>query len=170
MGIAGREGAIGLGVGWIVLDREKQFRHRLIETSTQEMCPAYQCSRVANFGTRTETERGIHVLDRGVRLPTPTSEHTTGIPASREARIKSNSTVSQCRHCTDVLAEVSESHSSVGEDTGIVISDFQCAACETDAFEPVRRGVLAQSIKNFVEVFLATALGAAEEAIITPPA
>jgi len=60
MGIAGREGAIGLGVGWIVLDREKQFR-------------------------------------------------------------------------TDVLAEVSESDSSVGEDTGIVISDFQCAACETDA-------------------------------------
>jgi hypothetical protein len=50
--------------------------------------------------------RGIHILDRGVRLPTPTSEHTTGIPASREARIKSNSTVSQCRHCTDVLAEV----------------------------------------------------------------
>src|SRR5262249_17180227 len=110
-------------------------------------CPPYQCRRVANAGTRTETERGIHILDRGVRLPTPTSEHTTGIPASREAWIKSNSTVSQCRHCSDVLAKVSESHSSVGEDTGIVISNFQRAARETDAFEPVRRGVLAQSIK-----------------------
>src|SRR5262249_19270126 len=132
--------------GWEERSHAQQ-REPLIETSTQEMCPAYQCRRVANAGTRTETERGIHILDRGVRLPTPTSEHPTGIPASREAWIKSNSTVSQCRHCTDVFAEERETDRRVAEDTGIVISDFQCAACETDAFEPVRRGVLAQSVK-----------------------
>src|SRR5215813_10880016 len=101
--------------GWEERSHAQQ-REPLIETSTQEMCPAYQCRRVANAGTRTETKRGIHILDRGVRLPTPTSGHTTDIPASREAWIRSNSTVSQYRHCNDVAAAVIYSQCILGED------------------------------------------------------
>jgi hypothetical protein len=98
MGVAGGESAIWLRVGWIVLNREEEFRHSLIETSTQEMCPAYQCERVPDAGARTETERGIRILYRDIGLPGPTSENDAGISASREARVKSNSAVSQSCH------------------------------------------------------------------------
>ena len=98
MGIAGGESAIWLRVGRIILNREKEFWHRLIKTPTQEMCPAYQCERVADAGARTETERGIRILYRDIGLPGPTSENAAGISASREARVKSNSAVSQSCH------------------------------------------------------------------------
>jgi hypothetical protein len=41
MGVAGGEPAIRLGLTWIFLDREEQFRHRLIKAPAGELREAY---------------------------------------------------------------------------------------------------------------------------------
>jgi hypothetical protein len=68
MGIAGGEIAIRRREARILLHREEQFRHGLIEPPSQEMRLAYQRKRRANAGARTETQRGLGTLDREVGL------------------------------------------------------------------------------------------------------
>jgi len=52
--------------GRIVLDREKQFRHGLIEPPRQEMRLAYQRKRRADAGAGAQSQRGLGMLDREV--------------------------------------------------------------------------------------------------------
>src|SRR5215469_1553485 len=66
MGIAGGEIAVGRREGRIVLDREKQLRHGLIKPPSQKKRLAYQRKRRANPSARTETQRGLGMLDREV--------------------------------------------------------------------------------------------------------
>jgi hypothetical protein len=68
MGVAGGEKTIRRWEAWILLNREEQLRHRLIEAPAEEMRGAYLMERRADPGARTETPRGLEVLDSGVGL------------------------------------------------------------------------------------------------------
>ena len=54
MSVAGGEYAIRLRLMWILLDREEQFRHRLIKAPPDEMRETYYIERVADAGAGTE--------------------------------------------------------------------------------------------------------------------
>jgi hypothetical protein len=71
MGAAGGENAIRLREARIVLDREEQFRHGLVEAPAVEMRLAYYRERRADAGARAEAQRGFDMLDRDVRLTRP---------------------------------------------------------------------------------------------------
>ena len=71
MGIAGGEPAVWRWAAWILLDREEQLRHDLIEAPTDEMRCAYLKKRRADAGAGTEAQRGFDMLDRKVGLARP---------------------------------------------------------------------------------------------------
>ena len=71
MRVAGGEIAIRRRVTWIFLDREKQLRHGLIETPTEEMRAADYNELRADPGAGTEAQRGLEMLDRDDRAGPP---------------------------------------------------------------------------------------------------
>src|SRR5208282_3177714 len=87
MGVAGGERAIRAREAGILLDREEQLRHRLIEAPAEEMGVAYLQERRADPGARTEAQRGLDMLDRDVGLACPIPEGAADVPAAREARV-----------------------------------------------------------------------------------
>ena len=92
-------------VAWIILDREEQFWHRLVETPRQEMRAAYCNELGADTGARTEAQRGIDMLDRDVGLAGPDPEDAANKPAAGVVRVKREGTVDQRHHGADILAE-----------------------------------------------------------------
>jgi hypothetical protein len=56
MSVAGGEITIGLDVARILLDREEQLRHGLIEPASKEMRAPYYPERRARWGTGTEAQ------------------------------------------------------------------------------------------------------------------
>src|SRR5689334_11484943 len=103
MRVAGGEKAVWLRAAWILLDREEQLRHGLIEASAVQMCRAYCGHRRTDPGTGTETQRGFDMGNRDVGLARPTPEETTDVPATREIRVECQGTVNQRDHGADVL-------------------------------------------------------------------
>src|SRR5215831_7855443 len=87
MGVAGGEVAIRRREARILLDREEQFRHGLIEPPSQEMRLAYQRKRRANAGARTEPQRGLGTLDRRVGLAGEKPENAADVPTARKIRV-----------------------------------------------------------------------------------
>src|SRR6266567_5277234 len=75
MGIGGPENTVRGWKGWIVLEREKQLRHCLLETPSEKMRHTYLMKCLTNAGTRTEAQRGLKIFDRAVGLPCPISQH-----------------------------------------------------------------------------------------------
>ena len=71
MGVASGEIAIRRWVGWILLDREQQFRHRFIEAPSKEMRGTYQKERRADAGAGTEPQLSFRMFDRNVGLARP---------------------------------------------------------------------------------------------------
>src|SRR5271169_3057197 len=86
MGVAGGERAIRAWEAGILLDREEQLRHGLLEAPTAEMRRAYCLERIADMGAGTEPQRGFEMLDRDVGLARPHLEHAADVPAAREVR------------------------------------------------------------------------------------
>jgi hypothetical protein len=74
LGVAGGEEAILVCEARILLDREEELRHRLIEAPAEEMRIAYYRERVADSGTRAEAQRSLGTLDRDVGLACPIPE------------------------------------------------------------------------------------------------
>jgi hypothetical protein len=72
MRVAGGKNAIRVLETWILLDREQQFRHCLIEAPAEEMRDAYIEERCADSGARAEAQCGLHMLDRDVLAGPPT--------------------------------------------------------------------------------------------------
>jgi hypothetical protein len=107
MGLAGGEYAIRHRVAWIVLDREAQLRHGLIEAPSEEMRCAYLKERRADAGAGAEAQRGFEMLDRDVGLARKQSQGAADVPAAREIRVEREGAVSQRHHGTDILAEIS---------------------------------------------------------------
>src|SRR5580700_5463789 len=105
MGVAGGEKAISLRVGWILLDREQEFRHCLIKTPAEELREAYICERRTDSGSGAEVQRGLEMLDRDVGIARPHSEGAADVPTAREARVERECAVDQRHHGADVLTE-----------------------------------------------------------------
>lgn len=59
MRIAGGKATIPLRSTRVFLDCEEQFRHRLIETPSEEMHAAYRTGRSAHTGARAKGVRGF---------------------------------------------------------------------------------------------------------------
>src|SRR5262249_18626588 len=106
MGVASGENAIRARIARIVLDRDEQFRHRLMETPAVEMRGAYYKERRAAAGTRTEAQRGLDMLDRNVGFARPLPEDAAEVPAAGVVRVERQGTVDQRHHSVDVLAEI----------------------------------------------------------------
>ena len=61
MGVASGETAVRPRVARIVLGREEQFRHSLVETPTKEMRDAQISERCADASAGTETQRDFEI-------------------------------------------------------------------------------------------------------------
>jgi hypothetical protein len=64
-------------VARILLDRQKQFRDRLIEVPTKEMRGSDHMESRADAGAQTELQCGFDMPDRDVGLARPIPEHAT---------------------------------------------------------------------------------------------
>jgi hypothetical protein len=71
MSVAGREKAMRRREAWILLDREEQLRHGIIEAPSEEMRHTYRKERRADAGAGTEAQRGLIMLDRDIGLARP---------------------------------------------------------------------------------------------------
>jgi len=87
MGIAGGEKAIWHRVARILLDREEQFRHGLIEAPSRTMRRANDNERCADPGARTKPERRLGMSDRDVGLARPHSNVAADVPTTCEIRV-----------------------------------------------------------------------------------
>src|SRR6516162_7271864 len=96
------------------------------------MCLAYYSKRRADAGSRAEAQRGLEMFDRDVGLARPTSEDATDVPAAREIWIEGQSTVNQCHHGPDVLAEIGKCERGIRQNARIVAGNFQSSSCEAD--------------------------------------
>ena len=71
MRVAGGENTVRVGVARIILNREEQLRHGLIEAPAEKMGGAYPDEHRADAGARTEAQRCFAMLDRDVGLTRP---------------------------------------------------------------------------------------------------
>ena len=90
MCVARCEIAIRVGEIWILLDRQEEARYRLIEASTDKIRTAERGERRTNPGSRAETQRGLDVLYRNLRLASPAPKNAAAIPSAGKARISAN--------------------------------------------------------------------------------
>src|SRR5260370_23257010 len=74
---------------------------------------------------RAEAQRGLEMLDREIGLAGPDPEKAAHIPAAGEARVERERTVDQPHHGADVLAELSQHESGVGEDARVVLCHLE---------------------------------------------
>src|SRR5271166_7140004 len=139
MRVAGGEPAVGRRVIRIVLDREQELRHSLIEAQTQEMVGTdYLVGHAVGVGTRAETQGGLDVLDRDVGLARPMSENAADVPPSSEAGVERQRMIDQRYHGADVLAEIRQRLGGICKNARIVASDLQGAAGKVGPFAAVR--------------------------------
>jgi len=69
---------------------------------------------------RIEAQRGLEVVNREIRLPSPQPEPATPVPSASEARVELERTVDQCDGGIDVLAEITQHVGSAAEHVCIV--------------------------------------------------
>jgi hypothetical protein len=105
MGIAGGEIAVRRREPRIVLDRQEQFRHGLLEPPSQEMRLAYQRKRSADAGARAEPQRGFGMLDREVGVARKKPENAADMPTPCKIWVQRKGTIDQRNHCADILAD-----------------------------------------------------------------
>src|SRR5438034_1459080 len=108
MGVARREIAIRMRDARILLHREEQLRHRLIEATSEEMRATYYRERVPDAGAGTKPQCGFCMLDRDVGLARPVPERSADGPATSIAWVERQGTVDQRHHGVDVLAEIAQ--------------------------------------------------------------
>src|SRR5208283_6213430 len=137
MGVAGGENAIWVRKARIILDGEKEFRHCLIEAPAEEMCLAYYSERRADAGARAEAQRGLEMFDRDVGLARPLPESAADQPAARVVRVEGESTVDQCHHGADVLAEIAKCEGGIRQNARIIAGHFEGSSCEVDALPTI---------------------------------
>ena len=109
-----------MGLARVVLDREEQFRHRLIEVPPEEVRQSDSIVSRPNSGTRTKTQRRLDALDRCVRLAGKIAEGTTDVPTARTARVQRQCAIDQCDPDADVFAEIGQCESGIGQDARVI--------------------------------------------------
>ena len=110
------------------------------------MCLAYYSKRRADAGSRAEAQRGLEMFDRDVGLARPTSEDATDVPAAREIWIEGQSTVNQCHHGPDVLAEIGKREGGIRQNPWIITSHFKGPSREADAFPTIHLPVFTPTV------------------------
>jgi len=105
MRVTGGENVIGYRKARIVLDREEQFWHSLVEALTEEVCAAQYKKRRADPGARTEPQRHIDMIDRDIRLTRPKPEKTADTPAASLVWVECQCAIDQPYRGADVVAE-----------------------------------------------------------------
>src|SRR5712672_815573 len=73
------------------------------------------------------------MLDRNIGLTGPEPEKAAQIPAAGEARVECQRTIDQPDHRTDILAEISQHGSRIGESTRVVLPHLERQPREVDA-------------------------------------
>jgi|HubBroStandDraft_6_1064221.scaffolds.fasta_scaffold33304_5 hypothetical protein len=124
MGIAGGEIAVRRREARIVLDRQEQFRHGLLEPPSQEMRLAYQRKRSADAGARAEPQRGFGMLDREVGVARKKPENAADMPTPCKIRVQRKGTIDQRNHCADILAEIGQGEGGIDNNLRIVSGYF----------------------------------------------
>jgi hypothetical protein len=119
---------------WLLLDREEQLGHSLVETPTVEICGAEIRARRADADARTEAQRGFKMLDRNVRLARPNPEEAADVPTAGVVRIQRRRMVNQCYLGSDILAEIGQREGGIGQDGRVVAGHFQGSPCEIRSF------------------------------------
>jgi len=148
MRITGGEIAMRLWEARIVLDREEECRHCLIEAPAEEMCAAHCKKGHADGRTRAEPQRGLDVLEREVGLTCSQPKIAADLPAACEARVQRQCTIDQCHHRADVLTEIAERRGGIRQDAGVIAGDLEGALGEIDALPTVRLGIFAAAVKK----------------------
>src|SRR5215472_9780301 len=143
MRVAGGEKATRLCEVWILLDREAEVRHRLIEAPAKEMRYAHCKARRPDSGARAEPQRRLEMLDRNVGPARPIPEGAADVPAACVIRIERQGTVNQLDHYVDILAEIGKRMGCIREDARIVARHFQGLPCELGALQAVRLPIFA---------------------------
>src|SRR5215469_2652080 len=147
MRVAGCEPAVGWRIVRVVLDREQEPWYRLIEVPAQEMVGTnYLVSCAGGGGARAETQRGLYMVHRDVKLARPMSKNAADVPPTGEAGVERQRAIDQHHHGADVLAEIRQRHGSIRKNTRIVASHLQGAAGEIGAFAAVRLWILAPAV------------------------
>src|SRR6516165_4702150 len=92
----------------------------------------------ADSSAWAETQRGLDMRDRHVRLPRRHSEDAANMPAAREIRVERERTVGQCHHGADVLAKIGERLGSIRQDARVVARDFEGSPGEINTLHAMR--------------------------------
>jgi len=108
MRVASSKMPIRLHMSRVLLDRQRQCRHRLIKALTEELCTAQRRARGADAGAGAETQRGLKMRDCETAVPGPQPENTAAVPTARKARIEGQGAIDQRDRRTDVLAEIGQ--------------------------------------------------------------
>jgi hypothetical protein len=135
MGVAGGENARRVREAWIFLDREEQFRYRLIEAPSEEMRGAYHAELGADARARSEAQRSFGVLDRTVGPARVQTLDAADVPTARIARIECKGTVNQRHHRPDVLAEKGQRAGGSRQYARIVAGHFQGSPRDLDTLQ-----------------------------------
>src|SRR5690242_16407966 len=146
MRVAGGEIAIWLQVAGILLDREEEFRHSLVEPPSKGTSTTHYRKRVGDTGARAEAQRGLNMLDRIVGLARPNPERSADRPATRKIRVEREGTVDQRHHRADVLAEISQRKSGIHQDSRIVTGHLQGSPGEIGSLQTARRRFFAPTV------------------------
>src|SRR5215472_8583640 len=125
MGVTGGKVAIRVREARVLLDREKQFRHRLSETPTKKMRGSYYLEGRADPGARTESQRSLGMLDRDVELAGPIPEYAANEPAAGVIRVERQGTIDQRHHRADVLAEIGKPLGGMHQDAWVIAGRLQ---------------------------------------------
>src|SRR5215471_1529315 len=124
------------------------MRHCLIEAAGQEMRLTDDGERRANPSAWAETQRGLDMRDRHVRLPRRHSEDPADVPAAREIRVEREGTLSQCHHGADVLAKIGKRLGSIREDARVVARDFEGSPGEINTLHAMRQRIIATPVEK----------------------
>src|ERR1700751_5354949 len=114
------------------------MRRRLIKAACQEMRLADDGERRADPGARAETQRGLDMRDRNVRLARRHSEDPADVPAACEIRVEREGTVGQCHHGAYVLAKIGQRLGCICQDAGVVARYFESPPGEINTLQAVR--------------------------------
>ena len=149
MGVAGGEKAVWLREARILLDREEQFRHRLIKAPAEEMraCRLYTSDApIRARGLRRSAASTCSIAMSG--WPAHSPENAADGPAAGVVRVERQRTVDQRDHRADVLAEIGQREGGIRQDARVVAGHFEGPPGEIDALQTVRSGVFAPAVKN----------------------
>src|SRR5215469_6571463 len=132
----------------IFLDREDEFRHRLIEAPSKKMRCAQYSERRTDPGAWAEPQRGLDMRDRRIGLARVQPEGGTAVPAACKIRVESERTIDQRDHRPYVFAEIGECLGGIRQSARIISGKLEGSSGEIDTLPTVDRRSIAPTVKE----------------------